>query len=168
MRGHRCDLCSSTWIKRLLSTSPVLLGRYLLCWAVDAIDGFAVANPLLGHSPRTGQLASRLSVPCANGAMSLICFFGDFCPFVPAAYTCLLGGRCHRWIRGRKSSPKGTRRAPVKSLRAFLCLMPHANGAMSLICCLGDLCTLRSCVPASYTCLLGGDAIDGFAVAVLF
>ena len=107
LRGHRCDLCSSTWIKRLLSTSPVLLGRYLLCWAVDAIDGFAAENPLLGHSPRTGQITSRLSVP-------------------------------------------------------------HANGAMSLICCLGDLCTLRSCVPASYTCLLGGDAIDGFAVAVLF
>ena len=106
LRGHRCDLCSSTWIKRLLSTSPVLLGRYLLCWAVDAIDGFAVANPLLGHSPRTGQLASRLSVPCANGAMSLICCFGDFCPFVPAAYTCLLGGRCHRWIRGRKYSSR--------------------------------------------------------------
>ena len=48
LRGHRCDLCSSTWIKRLLSTSPVMLGRYLLCWAVDAIDGFAAENPLLG------------------------------------------------------------------------------------------------------------------------
>ena len=41
--------------------------------------------------------------------MSLICCLGDFCTLrccVPASYSCLLGGRCHRWIRGRKSSPR--------------------------------------------------------------
>ena len=105
LRGHRCDLCSSTWIKRLLSTSPVLLGRYLLCWAVDAIVGFAAENPLLGAlaAHRSNHFAP-FCASCERRYVPDLLSRG----FVHLAFLCscilylLAGGRCHRWIRGRR------------------------------------------------------------------
>ena len=142
LRGHRCDLCSSTWIKRLLSTSPVLLGRYLLCWAVGAIVGFAAENPLLGAlaAHRSNHFAP-FCASCERRYVPDLLSRG----FVHLAFLCscilylLAGGRCHRWIRGRR--PLLGHPPRIGQITSRLS-MPHATSAMSLHGCFRGLVLL--------------------------